>query len=144
MDRRKFILLTGAALLAASAIFIFSSRSDEGEKPGPEGVVTEFVSAMKTGDFDKAYGLCDTSSMSDHLKAYAQMWEEKSQQDSAAFSAINEILAGTQVHIQSMAEADGTCVVEYMLEMEGARKESSATLRLEEGEWKIVEITSKL
>lgn len=144
MDRRKFILLTGAALLAASAIFMFSSRSDEGEKPGPEGVVTEFVSAMKTGDFDKAYGLCDTASMRDHLNAYAQMWAEKSQQDSAAFSAINEILAGTQVHIQSMTEADGTCVVEYALEMEGARKESSATLSLEEGEWKIVEITSKL
>lgn len=144
MNRRRLIILTGAALLAASAIFVLSSRSEEEERLGPEGVVTEFVSAMKTGDFAKAYSLCDSSSMHGHLEAYAQIWKEQSQKDSASFSAITEILAGTEIHLNGMTEADGTCVVEYALEMESNRKENKATLRLEEGEWKIIEITSKL
>ena len=134
--------LTGAALLAASAMFVFSCRS-QGEKLGPEGVVTEFVSAMKSGDFDKAYSLCDSSSMHRHLDSYAQMWHKMSQKDSASFSALTDILAGTEVHFKGVAEADGTCVVEYSLEMEGCIKECTADLRLEEGEWKLVEITDK-
>lgn len=137
------MVLTGAALLAVSAIFVFSCRSQEGERLGPEGVVTEFVSAMKTGDFDKAYGLCDSASMHGHLDTYIQMWQKMSQKDSASFSAITEILAGTEVHFKGMTEGDGTCVVEYALEMEGNRKECSAQLRMEEGEWKLVEITDR-
>ncbi|MBR5834042.1 MAG: DUF4878 domain-containing protein [Bacteroidales bacterium] len=142
MKRGRFMALTGAALLAASAMFVFSCRS-QGEKLGPEGVVTEFVSAMKSGDFDKAYSLCDSSSMHSHLDAYAQMWQKMSQKDSASFSAMTEILAGTEVHFKGVTEGDGTCVVEYALEMEGSGKNCSATLRLEEGEWKLVEITDR-
>ena len=137
------MVLTGAALLAASAIFVFSCSSQNGEKLGPEGVVAEFVSAMKSGDFGKAYSLCDSSSMHRHMDAYAQMWEKMSQKDSASFNALTEVLAGTEVHFKGVTEADGTCVVEYSLEMEGSIKECTADLRLEEGEWKLVEITDK-
>ena len=137
------MVLTGAVLLIAAAVFVFASGSKEDNRLGPEGVMTEFVSAMKTGDFNKAYGLCDSASMHDHLDAYIQMWQEKSQKDSAAVSTMTEILAGTEVHFEGVTETDGTCVVEYALEMEGSRKKCSAQLRLEEGEWKLVEITDR-
>ena len=137
------MILTVAALLAVAAVFVFSSRSQDIEKLGPEGVVTEFVSAMKTGEFDKAYSLCDSASMHNHLEAYAQMWQEQSQKDSASFIAMTEILAGTEIHFKDVTQGDGTCVVEYALEMEDSRKNCTATLRLEEGEWKLVEITDK-
>jgi hypothetical protein len=139
----RFLVLTGAALLAVSAIFVFSCRSQEGERLGPEGVVTEFVSAMKTGDFDKAYRLCDSASMHGRLDPYIQMWKKMSQKDSASFSAMTEILAGTEVHFKGMTEGDGTCVVEYAVKMEDSGKNCSATLRMEEGEWKLVEITDR-
>ena len=143
MKTRKFMILTGAALIAASAIFAISSLSNEGEKLGPEGIVTEFVSAMKVGDFDKAYGLCDSASMHGHMDAYMKMWEKNSQKDSAEFSALKDILAGTELRFKGMTEGDGTCVVEYALELEGSKKECSATLRMEEGEWKLMEITDR-
>lgn len=137
------MVLTGAVVLIAAGVLVFASLSKEDNKLGPEGVMMEFVSAMKAGDFEKAYELCDSASMHGHMESYMKMWEKHSQKDSAEFSALTEILAGTEVHFKGMTEADGTCVVEYALELEGSRKECSATLRMEEGEWKLVEITDR-
>jgi hypothetical protein len=109
---------------------------------------------MKAGDFDKAHSLCDVTSMKEYMDAYIQRWNTLSQKDSASFVSTKNLISDTEVHLidklgaefkkSDMQEEKGTCIVRYMIEMAGNQKECFATLRLEEGEWKITEITSEI
>jgi hypothetical protein len=145
--RVKYIIAAGLAVAAAAIAAAFLSgegASQKGEKPGPEGVVSGFVSAMKSGDFEAALALCDSASMHEHMHAYMQKWQEACQKDSASFCLMTEMLAGTTIEFEGMTEEDGMCHVGYKLAMDDNEKVCRATLRKEEGEWKIVEITDKL
>ena len=145
--RVKYIIAAGLAAAAAAIAAAFLSgegASQKDGKPGPEGVVSGFVSAMKSGDFEAAFALCDSASMHEHVHAYMQKWQEMSQKDSATFRSMTEVLAGTQIAFEEMTEEDGMCHVGYKLAMDENEKVCRATLRKEEGEWKIVEITDKL
>lgn len=143
-DKLKYVYIAGAALAVLAAFLFLSgggSSSDAEKKLGPEGVVEEFTHAMKTGEFEKAFAMCDTTSMKDYMNAYMQKWNALSQKDSASFVSTMEILSGAELHFAGMEEKDGTCTVDYLLEMEGIRKGHQARLRKEAGEWKVVEIT---
>ena len=145
--RHKYTIAAGlviAVAVTAAVLFSGDGVSQKAEKPGPEGVVSGFVSAMKSGDFEAAFALCDSASMHEHMYAYMQKWQEMSQKDSAAYCSMTEMLAGTQIAFDGMSEEDGMCHVDYRLTMEESEKDCRATLRKEEGEWKIVEITNKL
>ena len=145
-NRRKLVYIVGAAIIAASAYFLFrgSDNSSKIEKQlGPEAVVEEFTAAMKDGNFAKAEKLCYTDTMSVYMDAYKQKWEALKEANSETFEESVKILAGTEVHFEGMQEIDGVCMVDYALEMNGVQKKHQATLRKEEGEWKVVKITDK-
>ena len=145
-EKYKKIFIAGVilgAVIALVAIFVMKDGgSSEKKTAGPEDVIIGFTAAMKEGDFEKAYSLCDTSSMHAHLDAYVQLWEIKSAKDSAAFAATLKILSETAVEIDGVEEKDGVCFVGYTLEMDGDIRKCQASLKKEEGEWKIAEITS--
>ena len=81
--------------------------------------------------------------MQGYMDAYMQRWEELSQKDSAAFASTADLLKEVQISFCNMEEADGICTIEYMIELEGNKRVHLATLRKEEGEWKVVEITDR-
>jgi maltose-binding protein MalE len=145
-NRRKFVYVAVVAILAAGAYFLFSGNGDSSEMKknlDPEGVVEEFTAAMKEGNFEKAGKLCAADSMSVYLDSFKQMWNALSNKGGEAFDETVAILAGTEVHFAGMQEMDGVCLVDYTLEMNGIQKKHQATLRMEEGEWKVVKITDK-
>jgi hypothetical protein len=144
--KHKYTIAAGlvVAVSVIAAVFLSGEgASHKAEKPGPEGVVSSFVSAMKSGDFEEALALCDSASMHEHMHAYMQKWQEMSLKDSSTFCSLTEVLADIQISFDGMTEEHGMCHVDYRLAMEDSEKECRATLRKEEGEWKIVEITSK-
>lgn len=145
-EKYKKAFIAGVILgvvAAIVAIFVMKDGgSSEKKTAGPEDVIIGFTSALKEGDFEKAYSLCDTSSMHAHLDAYVQLWETKSAKDSAAFAATLKILSETAVEIDGVEEKDGACFVDYTLELDGDIRKCQASLKKEEGEWKIAAITS--
>ena len=143
---RRYIYI-GAGILAAALAAFLCLRGEEAEraqKPGPEEVLTSFSEAMKTGEFKKAKGMCDTVSMQDYLDAYTRKWEEKSQKDSAAFASTVNVLSETVVEIGNVEETDGVCFIEYNLTLDGKTRQSKASLKKEGGEWKVAEITGRI
>lgn len=144
-NRRKLVYITGAAIIAALPFFLFNGGgSSQAEKHlGPEAVVEAFTSAMKEGNFDKAENLCTADTMKVYMDAYKQKWEELKEANGEAFEETVKVLAGTEIHFEGMQEIDGMCMVDYTLEMNGVQKKHQATLRKEEGEWKVVKITDK-
>ena len=144
-NKKKYALLI-AAIVIISAIIAMCCGGEDSQstkKSSPEGVLVEFTSALKTGDFDKAYSLSDTVSMKCYMNAYTQKWKELSKKDSATFTSIVNLLKETQIHFNDTHNEDGVCIIRYALELDGSKKEHQATLRKEEGEWKVVEITDK-
>lgn len=145
-EKLKYVYIAGAVVLAiAGACVFFCGGEDakETKRLGPEGVVEEFTSAMKVGDFGKAEMLCDTAAMKDYLDTYQQTWNELQKKDSVAFNTALKLLAETEIHFAGMEEKDGVCTVDYTLKMDDNKKKRQAMLKKERGEWKVVEITDK-
>lgn len=143
----KYTFIAGAVIGVIGAAALFSAKEGkpaDPQKADPEVVMTEFVDAVKTGDFDKAYNLCDTLSMKEYLDTFKEKWEENSLKDSTAFAATVEILSKTVIEINETEEKDGVCFIEYTLELDGSRRKCHAGLKKEEGEWKVTEITSAI
>ncbi len=146
-EKLKYVYIAGAAIVViAGACIFFCGGDDEAQETkrlGPEGVIEELTSAMKTGDFSKAEELCDTAAMNGYLNAYQQKWEDLKEKDSAAFDTAVKILAETEIQFTGMEEKDGVCTVNYTLKLDGSNNKHQATLKKERGEWKVVEITDK-
>lgn len=131
-------------LVGVCGVAIYFIGKDNGNPShiGPEVIVRNFMDAMKTGDFEKARSLCDTSAMQEYLEAYIDKWTTKSLKDSAAFSSAVKILSETTIDTGTIEEKDGVCFIDYTLELDGNTRKCHASLKKEEGEWKITEITS--
>lgn len=144
--KRRYLYLAAIAALGIGAYFLFGNVetfSKENKVLGPEGVVEEFTSAMKKGEFDKAVEFCNADSMNVYMEAYKQMWNKLSKKDGETFAETAKILAGTQLNFTGMQELDGVCTVDHTLELNGVQKNHQATLRMEEGEWKMIKITDR-
>lgn len=143
---RKMIIGAGAlaAVVALAAVLFGGKDKAEVRKAGPETVIMEFTEAMKTGDFAKAYSLCDTVSMHGYLDAYMKKWEEKSLKDSAAFASTVRILEETTMETDGVEEKDGVCFIDYTLKLDGSMRKCRTGLKKEEGEWKVAEITDAI
>ena len=144
--RRKYVYLAAIAILGVGACLLFGNgetSSREEKKLGPEAVVGEFFSAMKAGEFKTAEKFCNADSMTVYMNAYQQKWKKLSENNKGTFEETAKILSETQIDFNGMQELDGVCIVDYTLEMNGIQKMHQATLRMEEGEWKMVRITDK-
>ena len=80
--------------------------------------------------------------MKEYLDAYIGNWTTKSLKDSAAFSSTVRILSETTIEIDNIEDKDGVCFIDYTLGLDGNTRKCHASLKKEEGEWKITEITS--
>ena len=145
---RQFLILGVAVIAGIFAIITFSSKgegtSKHTKKNTPEMALEKFYNAMKSGDFDSAASLCDTTSMQDYMSTYMQQWADMSQKDSAEFAAIVSTLANTTLSIKEVNHEDGVCFINYTLSMDGVTKQCKATAKKEKGEWKVATITNEI
>lgn len=148
--RTKYVIIMGLALLACG-VGVLLTHSNEGnadelsaEETKAESVLERFIYALRDGDFETASSMCDTTSLQDYLDAYKQGWEKQSMKDSADFAAIRSIIANTTMSTDKMEELDGVCIIDYTLSMDDQTKRCQATVKKEEGEWKVAAITNEI
>ena len=113
-----------------------------GKADGPEAVVTAFGKAVAAGQWDEAYGLCDTLSMKEYISANRQAWEYLEKADSNAMKIAAQLMSEADVEILGIEKTDGGREVRYAIGIEGLRKERKAiVMKNEEGAWRVTAIT---
>ena len=116
-----------------------------GKADGPEAVVTAFSKAVAAGQWEEAYGLCDTLSMKEYISANRQAWEYLEKADSNAMKIAAELMGQAVVEVIDVEKVDGGRQVHYAIELEGMRKERKAMAsKDEEGAWKVTAITDAI
>lgn len=134
------------ALMCISGILMScgGNKAEEKKAMGPEEVVEAFSRAVAAGDFDHACTLCDTTAMMDYIEGYRSEWENMKQKDSSALAIASSILSEAEIVIEKTAkEADGRAIY-YTIEAEGKTKTRKATVRNEEGAWRVTSITDAI
>ena len=137
--KRKVIF----GLIVAVVIMAVGCGGNGGEKAdGPEAVVMAFSKAVASGQWDHAYGLCDTLTMKEYISANQQAWEYLEKVDSNVTKIAAELMTGVIVEIIDVEKAEGGKQVHYAIEIEGMRKERKVVVtKNEEGAWKVTAIT---
>ena len=118
----KFILRINAVV---AGLVILAGCGGSNEKAmGPEATVEAFCRAVTAGQWSQAEALCDTVSM-----------------NSCALAIAESILADTVMTVEEVSKEDDRRVVSYTLAADGNSKTRKATLKKEEGAWRVERIT---
>jgi hypothetical protein len=134
---RKILMMVAVAVMAVAC-----GGNGGGKADGPEAVVTAFSKAVATGQWEEAYGLCDTLSMKEYISANQLAWEYLEKADSNAMKIAAQLMAEAAVEVLNVEKVDGGRQVHYAIELEGMRKERKAVvMKNEEGAWKVTAIT---
>ena len=134
---RKILMVCAVAMMAVAC-----GGKGGGKADGPEAVVAAFSKAVAAGQWEEAYGLCDTLSMKEYISANRQAWEYLEKADSNAMNIAAELMAQAVVEVINVDKVDGGRQVHYAIEVEGMRKERKAVvMKNEEGAWKVTAIT---
>ena len=132
-------------IVAAAMMVVGCGGKGGGKADGPEAVVTAFGKAVATGQWDEAYGLCDTLTMKEYISANQQAWEYLEMADSNAMKIAAQLMTGVSVEVLEVEKTDGGRQVHYVIEIEGMRKERKAVVtKNEEGAWKVTAITDAI
>jgi hypothetical protein len=133
---KKILMMVAVAVMAAAC-----GGNGGGKADGPEAVVAAFSKAVAAGQWEEAYGLCDTLSMKEYISANRQAWEYLEKADSNAMKIAAELMAQAVVEVIDVEKVDGGRQVHYAIELEGMRKERKAVVaKNEEGAWKVTAI----
>jgi hypothetical protein len=129
-------------MVAVAAVAVACGGNGGGKADGPEAVVTAFSKAVAAGQWEEAYGLCDTLSMKEYISANQLAWEYLEKADSNAMKIAAQLMAEAAVEVLNVEKVDGGRQVHYAIELEGMRKERKAVvMKNEEGAWKVTAIT---
>ena len=107
----------------------------------PEAAVETFCRAVAAGDFETAGGLCDTVSMKGYLDEWRKVWNDLQKEDSSALAIASSMLSGAEIEVIKTERNGEKRTVLYRIEAEGNSKTRTATVKNEEGEWKVEEIS---
>ena len=139
---RHIACIAAAVSLAVGCI---GPGGNSGKVPaGPEAVVTEFNRALLSGDFDKAYAVCDSLGMEEYIESYREKWNETQKRDSSAHAIVAGMLDDAAIEITG-TEKDGEIRhIAYTLDTGDRQKARKATVSREGGEWKVKKITDAI
>ena len=136
---RNKIFIT--ALIGICTLMHGCRDAEEKKAMGPEAAVETFCRAVAAGDFETAGGLCDTVSMKGYLDEWRKVWNDLQKEDSSALAIASSMLSGAEIEVIRTERNGEKRTVLYRIEAEGKSKTRTATVKNEEGEWKIEEIS---
>ena len=135
MNMRKVLILVAVAVITGGC---FQGNRSEA---GPEEALEIYYRHLCKGDFAGAASLCDTLSMAEHIAAFRSAWEEA---DSSVAAVASDILSEMSLNVTDEIKNGQKRTLLYELTAtDGQSKEKVATLRKEEGAWKIEAITDR-
>ena len=108
---------------------------------GPGETLETFYTSLFSGDFEGAESLCDTLVMKEYIGNVQDRWN---QTDSSVMAIVPAILSETSLDVTDIVKNGQERTVFYELTAaDGTSREKIATLRNEEGAWKIKAITDR-
>lgn len=130
-------------LIAAALIICSCSQTGKQEKAlGPEETVEAFCKAIACGDFCAARELCDTVSMAPYIGACQERWDNMAKMDSALVDIAAALLSSAQIEIKETVKEGEYRKVFYSIDAtRGMKKEKVATVKKEEGAWRVGQIS---
>ena len=140
----KKALAAGITLKAVIVLILLVAggcKNSTSIEMGPADVVDAFNRAITGGDFNQARQLCDTVSMKDYLESYQEAWEVIQAEDSSALSIASSILEKAVIDVEDIQKEGEKRIVLYTLEADGHSKTRKATVKKEEGAWRVERIT---
>ena len=129
-------IVTAAVYIGASILFT-GCNGGGSEAMSPEATVEAFTRHIASGEIAKARCLCDTTSMKEYIDGWMQTWERLEKKDSNALTIAASILAGADFKVERSEKTDRGRDVYYSIETAGKSRSRKATLRKEEGEWRV-------
>jgi hypothetical protein len=116
-------------------------KREKSVEMGPAETVEEFSKAVAACQWDKAMELCDTVKMQDYINAYRNAVSKMEKEDEGAMKVAKTLLESTAVTVEDVHKHDDKRIVTYTIETDGLKKTRQATLRKEEGAWRVEAIT---
>ena len=107
---------------------------------GPEETVEAFCRAVTAGEWAEAETLCDTVGMRDYLDSYKEAWETLLKEEGRVMEIAQALLVETVTTVKEVRREDDRRIVSYTLTADGNSKTREATLKKEEGAWKVERI----
>ena len=136
MKMKRIIVLATVAVIATGC---FQGNKSE---IGPRETLETFYRSICSGNFDKAETLCHKPEMDEYICSFRQAWEKT---DSTIAAITSDILSEMSIEITDEQRDGQIRTIFYELTAtDGQNKEKIATLRKEEGAWKIEAITDRL
>ncbi|MBR5013405.1 MAG: DUF4878 domain-containing protein [Bacteroidales bacterium] len=134
----KYLIVAAGMVMAAGC---GGNNAEEEKAMEPEAAVETFCRAVAAGDFETAGGLCDTVSMKGYLDEWRKVWNDLQKEDSSALAIASSMLSGAEIEVIRTERSGEKRTVLYRIEAEGNSKTRTATVKNEEGEWKVEEIS---
>ena len=88
----------------------------------------------------EAESLCDITTMKDYISTCQDAFEKMREQDNAVMAIAVGIIAGSEITVNDSRKVEDKRVVTYTLTTGEYSKTLKATLRKEEGEWRVEKI----
>lgn len=133
MKRFLIFILAAASLAGCSG----GKKADL----GPKETLQMFYEHICSGEFSEAQTLCDNTSMSEYIETFSSAWAKT---DPAISAIASDILSDLTIKITEEQKNGQTRTIFYELTVSDSQnKEKIATLRKEEGAWKIEAITDR-
>ena len=125
------------AIILGIAAAVACSQNNEAAL-GPEGTLEAFHKALYSGDFEQAGALCDTLGMKGYIDSFRTVWESS---EASVTDIVSDIMSETQMKITDTKKSEEGRTIFYELTLGGKSKTKTASMKKEEGEWKIARIT---
>lgn len=125
----------------AASVFIMGCQQNGEGQLGPDETLKTFYRNLCSGSFEQAESLCDIPSMEEYVNGFRSAWENN---DSTIRTIASDILAEVSVEITDTEQNSQNRTIFYkMTATNGQSKEKIATLRRDEGAWKITAIIDR-
>lgn len=135
MKMKRIIVLATVAVISAGCFL--GNKSEI----GPQETLEMFYRSLCCGDLDGAGNLCHKPGMDGYLENFRTAWEKT---DSTTAAIASDMLSEMSIEVTDQEKDGQTRTIFYELTAtDGQNKEKVATLRKEEGAWKIEAITDR-
>ena len=136
---------TVIALLVSLVALIGCTGSGKAKEMGPAETVEAFCSALIGGEYEEAFSFCDSLQMQSYIDNIRAAFNEAARRDSSATAIAASILKEAQVEIGEISKEQDKRMVNYTIIInEDLKKEKIASMKKEEGKWKIEAITDRV
>ena len=112
---------------------------------GPAETVEAFCSALISGEYDEAFSFCDSLQMQSYINNVRKASDKAARRDSSAAAIAASILKEAQIEIGETTKDQDKRMVNYTIVVnEELKKDKVASMKKEDGKWKIEAITDRV